>query len=29
VELWDPETYDTTVEQQAGDLDRFAHQLFG
>jgi MraZ protein len=29
VELWDPETYDTTVEQQAGDLDQFAHQLFG
>jgi MraZ protein len=29
VELWDPETYDRSVEQQAGDLDQFAHRIFG
>ncbi|MEJ2206546.1 MAG: division/cell wall cluster transcriptional repressor MraZ [Gemmatimonadota bacterium] len=29
VELWNPKTYDSTVEKQAGDFDQFAHQLFG
>lgn len=29
IELWDPETYRTTVEQAADGLERFAHQLFG
>jgi len=29
VELWNPTTYDTAVEKQAGDLDQFAHRIFG
>lgn len=29
VELWDPETYRTSVEQAAGGLEQFAHKLFG
>lgn len=29
VELWDPDTYQASVEGQAGDLQQFAHKLFG
>ncbi len=29
VELWDPSTYSETVQQDAGDLEQFAHNLFG
>ena len=29
VELWDPATYGTKVQGQAGDLDKFSHRLFG
>lgn len=29
VELWDPETYQTSVAQKAGDLAQFKHRLFG
>ncbi len=29
VELWDPATYRAAVEGQTGDLDQFAHRLFG
>ena len=29
VELWDPATYREVVQGQAGDLQKFSHQLFG
>ena len=29
VELWDPTTYAEAVKQQAGDLEDFAHRIFG
>jgi len=29
VELWDPATYREVVSDQAGDLQKFAHRLFG
>lgn len=29
VELWDPATYREVVQQDAGDLQDFAHRLFG
>lgn len=29
VELWNPETYRQSVEDAAGDLQQFAHKLFG
>ena len=29
VELWSPATYREAVEEKAGDLQRFAHKLFG
>ena len=29
VELWDPSTYSEAVQQDAGDLEQFAHNLFG
>ncbi|MDH5758349.1 MAG: division/cell wall cluster transcriptional repressor MraZ [Gemmatimonadota bacterium] len=29
IEIWDPETYRSTVEQQAAGLEDFAHRLFG
>lgn len=29
IELWDPATYDRSVQQQAGDFAGFAHKLFG
>lgn len=29
VELWDPETYQEAVQEKAGDLEQFAHRLFG
>ena len=29
VELWNPETYRQAVEGAAGDLQQFAHKLFG
>ena len=29
VELWNPETYRKSVEGTAGDLQQFAHKLFG
>jgi MraZ protein len=29
IEIWDPETYRAAVEQAAGGLEQFAHQLFG
>jgi len=29
VELWSPETYGRSVEEQAGDLSEYAHRLFG
>jgi transcriptional regulator MraZ len=29
VELWDPATYAETVQEQADDLQAFAHRLFG
>ncbi len=29
VELWDPATYRESVQEQAGDLEAFAHRLFG
>lgn len=29
IELWSPDTYETAVQQQAGDFRQFAHQLFG
>ncbi len=29
VELWDPSTYRKAVQADAGDLEQFAHRLFG
>ena len=29
VEIWNPETYGSSVERDGGDLGDFAHQLFG
>ncbi len=29
IELWNPATYKETVQEQAGDLEQFAHRLFG
>lgn len=29
VELWDPEVYREVVQSKAGDIQKFAHQLFG
>ena len=29
VELWNPSTYVEAVQQDAGDLEQFAHNLFG
>jgi MraZ protein len=29
VELWNPSTYTEAVQQDAGDLEQFAHNLFG
>ena len=29
IELWDPKTYAEAVQDQAGDLQQFAHRLFG
>lgn len=29
VELWDPEVYRDVVRSKAGDMQRFAHKLFG
>ena len=29
VELWNPSTYAEAVQQDAGDLEQFAHNLFG
>ena len=29
VELWDPSTYEKVVQTDAGDLEQFAHRLFG
>ncbi len=29
VELWNPSTYGEAVQDQAGDLEQFAHRLFG
>ena len=29
VELWDPATYCEVVQEQAGDFQKFSHQLFG
>lgn len=29
VELWDPATYRDVVQGQAGDMQQFAHRLFG
>jgi MraZ protein len=29
VELWNPETYARTVQEDAGDIRDFAHRLFG
>lgn len=29
VELWNPATYREAVQEQAGDLQQFAHKLFG
>jgi MraZ protein len=29
IELWDPVTYEKSVESQTGDFDQFAHRLFG
>lgn len=29
VELWDPQIYRETVEGASGDLEQFAHKLFG
>ena len=29
VELWNPTTYAEAVREQAGDLEQFAHRLFG
>ena len=29
IELWDPETYERSVQDQAGDFEQFAHKLFG
>ncbi len=29
VELWDPDTYRAAVQEQVGDIEQFAHRLFG
>ena len=29
VELWNPDTYRQTVQEQAGDIEQFSHRLFG
>ncbi len=29
VEIWDPDTYREAVQEQTGDLEQFAHRLFG
>ena len=29
VELWNPSTYREAVQEKAGDLEQFAHRLFG
>ncbi len=29
VELWDPDTYREAVQENTGDLEQFAHKLFG
>ena len=29
VELWNPETYQASVQERAGDVTQFAHRLFG
>jgi len=29
VELWNPATYREVVQEQTGDLEQFAHRLFG
>ncbi len=29
VELWDPATYRQAVQERTGDLDQFAHRIFG
>jgi MraZ protein len=29
VEMWDPEVYREVVQEQAGDMQQFAHKLFG
>ena len=29
IEMWDPEVYREVVQEQAGDMQQFAHKLFG